>query len=163
MNLKMMESLATSPGPGSPKTNGNDAFAVDPTLIVEYLASVLEITLGATRKELERNESLLSPESRPHTIQRCTRFAAENQVVLYVTKEIASAGGIDGVLDGSSKRLQSIPMNLKLTFAPRFCNIQLQSRHRHILFSFNDSLYCALEATLSYRSYDTHHITSTDY
>lgn len=100
---KMMESLATSLGPSSPKTNGTDAFAVDPTLIVEYLASVLEITLGATREELERYGSLLSPDSRPHTIQRCSRFAAENQVALYVTKEIASADGTDGSLDTPSK------------------------------------------------------------
>jgi dynein heavy chain 1 len=97
-----MESLVTPPGPTSPKTNGTDAFVVDPNLIVEYLASVLEITLGATRQDLERNGSLLSSESRPHTIQRCTRFSSENQAALYVTKDITSSGGIDGVLDGPS-------------------------------------------------------------
>jgi len=99
----MMESLVASPGPASPKPNGTDTFAIDPSIIVEYLASVLEITLGATRKELENSGSLLSPESRIHTIQRCSRFASENQVALYVTKDIAAAGGIDGIIDESSR------------------------------------------------------------
>lgn len=99
----MMESLVTPPGPGSPKTNGSDDFAIDPTVIVEYLASVLEITLGATRQELEHQGSLLSQESRGHTVQRCSRFASENQVALYVTKDIASAGGLDGLIDGAGK------------------------------------------------------------
>lgn len=99
----MMESLVTSPGSGSPKTNGTtDGFVVDPTLIVNYLTSVLEITLGATREELERPGSLLSQDSKLHTIQRCTRFASENQVALYVTKDVASAGRLDGVIDDSS-------------------------------------------------------------
>ncbi len=100
-----MESLVTSPAPGSPKTNGTDAFAVDATVIINYLTSVLEITLGATREELERPGSLLSQDSKLHTIQRCTRFASENQVALYVTKDIASAGRLDGVIDDSSIRL----------------------------------------------------------
>lgn len=89
--------------PSSPKANGTDTFTVDPTLIVEYLAKVLETALGATRRELEGAGSLLSSDSRQHTIQRCTRFALENQVALYATKEIASAVGSDGLLDSSSK------------------------------------------------------------
>lgn len=92
----------TSTGPISPKPNGTDTFAIDPLVIVEYLANVLEITLGATRKELENSGSLLAPESRSHTLQRCSRFASENQLALYVTKDVASAGGIDGVIDESS-------------------------------------------------------------
>lgn len=97
-----MESLIASPGSASPKPNGTDAFAMDPSIIIEYLSSVLEITLGATRKELENSGSLLSPESRIHTLQRCSRFASENQSALYVTKDIAAAGGIDGIVDESS-------------------------------------------------------------
>lgn len=97
-----MESLVASPGPASPKPNGTDTFTIDPSIIVDYLASVLEITLGATRKELENSGSLLSPESRIPTLQRCSRFASENQVALYVSKEVAAAGGIDGIIDESS-------------------------------------------------------------
>ncbi|XMA10611.1 hypothetical protein WAI453_003402 [Rhynchosporium graminicola] len=98
-----MESLVASPGPASPKPNGTDGFAVDPSIIIEYLSSVLEITLGATRKELEATGSLLSPENRIHTLQRCSRFASENQVALYVTKDLAAAGVLDGIIDDSSK------------------------------------------------------------
>lgn len=97
-----MESLVTSPGSGSPKTIGTDAFAVDSTVTVNHLTSVLELTLGATREELERPGSLLSPDLKLHTIQRCTRFASENQVALYVTKDISSVGALDGGLDDSS-------------------------------------------------------------
>lgn len=98
----MMETMGTSPT-GSPK--GTDVFSVDAALIVEYLAKVLEITLGATRQELERAGSLLSSDARPHTIQRCTRFASETQVALYVTKEIASAEAIEGISDSLCKRI----------------------------------------------------------
>lgn len=88
--------------PPSPNGVAKDAFAVDPILIVEHLASVIEITLGATRKDLENGNSLLSKSRYQDTISRCTRFASENQVALYVTKDIASAGGLDGSLDGTS-------------------------------------------------------------
>lgn len=99
----MMEITSPLDSPNSPK--GMDAFSVDPALIVEYLAKVLEVTLGATRQELEKDGSLLSSDARPHTIQRCTRFALENQVALYVTKEIASAEAVEGVSDSLSKSL----------------------------------------------------------
>jgi dynein heavy chain 1 len=91
--------------PASPNGVAKDAFAVDPILIVEHLANVIEITLGATRKDLENTNSLLSKSRYQDTISRCTRFASENQVALYVTKDIASAGGLDGSLDGTSTHL----------------------------------------------------------
>lgn len=99
-----MESLVTPPGPVSPKTNGTNSFEVDPNTIVEYLANVLEIFLNASRHELERSGSLLSPESRSHTIQRCNRFASDNVQALYVTKEATTTDGLDGVLDGPGTR-----------------------------------------------------------
>jgi dynein heavy chain 1 len=106
-----MESLVSSPGPASPKTNGADAFAIDSTVIVDHLTKVLEITFGATREELERPGSLLSRELKPSTIQRCTRFASENQVALYVTKDI-STEETDGEVDDSS---MSFPSRLLAT------------------------------------------------
>ncbi len=88
--------------PASPNGVAKDTFVVDPILIVEHLASVLEIALGATRKELENASSLLSKGRYQDTISRCTRFASENQVALYVTKDVALAGGLNGSLDGTS-------------------------------------------------------------
>jgi dynein heavy chain 1 len=97
-----MESLVTSPA--SPSTNGlaTGAFpTIDPNVVVEYLASVLEITLGAKRKELESAGSLLSKARYSETVQRCTRFATESQVALYVQKDIAAGDGLNGDVDTS--------------------------------------------------------------
>lgn len=67
---------------------------VDPQTIIDYLVSVLNVTLGASRKELEDHGSLLAETSISDTIARCTRFALESQVALYIQKE---ALGLDGV------------------------------------------------------------------
>lgn len=99
-----MESLVATPA--SPATNGvvSSPFStIDPVLVVEHLVAVLEITLGATRRELESFGSLLSKAKYSDTIQRCARFATESQVVLYVRKDIISEGedGIQGISDVS--------------------------------------------------------------
>ena len=103
----MMESLVnnSSGGPSSPSTNGlaTTTFpTVDPNIIVEYLASVLETTLGASRRDLEKNGSLLSKSQSSDTVQRCTRFATESQLVLYVQKLVTPLQEGD-VLDGVSE------------------------------------------------------------
>jgi dynein heavy chain 1, cytosolic len=100
----MMESLVTSPT--SSTTNGLSTVAfptIDPSLVVEHLASVLEITLGASRKELENVGSLLSKSKYSETVQRCTRFATESQVALYIQKDIATDNGLDGPIDAPSR------------------------------------------------------------
>jgi dynein heavy chain 1 len=91
-----MEGPVTSPATA---TNGVPSTAfqmIDPSLVVEHLASVLEITLGASRKELENFDSLLSKSQYSETVQRCTRFATESQVALYVQKDIAPGDTLDG-------------------------------------------------------------------
>lgn len=97
-----MESLVTSPANPSPNGIATSNFpTIDPTLVVEHLAAILEITLGATRKDLENAGSLLSKAKYSETVQRCTRFATENQLALYVQKDIASLDASDGSLDGA--------------------------------------------------------------
>ena len=91
----------TSPA-ASPSTNGGGFPAIDPSVVVDHLSSVLEITLGAARKDLENVGSLLSKARLAETVQRCQRFATESQVVLYVQKDIAAVDGLDGVVDASS-------------------------------------------------------------
>lgn len=96
-----METLVSSPGALSPSTatnrsNGITGAAshfttVDPTIVVEHLAKLIEANLGATRRELESIGSLLSKPKQSDTIQRCTRFATESQVALYVQKDVISA------------------------------------------------------------------------
>ncbi|TVY81803.1 Cytoplasmic dynein heavy chain [Lachnellula suecica] len=92
--------------PGSPSTNGlaassSGGFQIDALVILEHLAQVCEITLGATRKDLENIGSLLSKARVSDTTLRVQRWA-ESQAVLYVQKDIASADVLDGPLDGSS-------------------------------------------------------------
>ena len=90
-----MEAVAP-PGPPatSPGTNGTAGApftAVDPARVVEHLAVLLEAALGATRAELEAPGSLLSKTRHPDTLQRCTRFALDAQVALYIQKDLLPA------------------------------------------------------------------------
>lgn len=94
----------SSPSPSFQNgTATNGLPTIDPTLVLEYLASVLEIALGATRKDLENVGSLLSKERLADTVLRCTRFAGESQVALYVTKELESGVAMDGALEEPSQ------------------------------------------------------------
>ena len=92
----------------SPGANGvpstNSFTSIDPNLVVEHLTDVLEVTLGASRLDLEASGSLLSKSRRSDTIQRCTRFASESQVALYVQKDLVSANQANGTnsVNGSS-------------------------------------------------------------
>lgn len=84
----------------SPGANGvpptNSFTSMDPNLVVQHLSNVLEVTLGASRMDLEAPGSLLSKLRRSDTIQRCTRFASESQVALYVQKDVVSADQANG-------------------------------------------------------------------
>ena len=61
--------------------------AVEPQAIIKYLCSVLEVTLGATEEELASTGSLLHESGLQDTLARCTRFALEPQMALYVLKQ----------------------------------------------------------------------------
>jgi dynein heavy chain 1 len=99
----MMESLITSPASSSANGLATAAFpTIDPNLVVKHLASVLEITLGASRRELENVGSLLSKSKYSETVQRCTRFATESQVALYVQKDISTDDALEGPIDAPS-------------------------------------------------------------
>lgn len=84
-------------------SNGNSVApspaSVDPETIIQYLVSVLDVTLGATRQELESCDNLLSGAKRQDTISRCERFALESQTALYVQKEeldVENGAQLDG-------------------------------------------------------------------
>ncbi|KAL7268764.1 dynein heavy chain [Rhizina undulata] len=72
----------------APTTAGSLLQTFNPTLLVDYLAEVLAITLGATKRELESPGSLLSEARYSETIQKCSRFGAETLVVLYASKDV---------------------------------------------------------------------------
>ncbi|KAJ5817741.1 Dynein heavy chain domain-2 [Penicillium robsamsonii] len=72
------------------------AAIVDSGAVIQYLTEVLQVTLGAQRSELESAGSLLSESKYNETLQRCTRFASEAQVALYVQKDIVTVEETNG-------------------------------------------------------------------
>ncbi|KAK4240895.1 dynein heavy chain, N-terminal region 1-domain-containing protein [Achaetomium macrosporum] len=86
-----------SPGPnGAGDGVGNAPFAaVDPVRVVDHVAVLLQAALGATRAELEAPGSLLSKTRYPDTLQRCTRFALDAQVALYIQKDLIPADSLE--------------------------------------------------------------------
>lgn len=90
----------------SPGANGHSpasilSTAIDPSIIVQHLVDLLEITLGASTEDLEGHGSLLSESKRHDTVQRCTRFASEPQVALYVLKDIVITDQLTDPQSGS--------------------------------------------------------------
>lgn len=69
--------------------------AVDPARIVEHLVVLLEAALGATRHELEAPGSLLSKSRHSETVLRCSRFASESQVALWIQKDLAPTSQLE--------------------------------------------------------------------
>ena len=84
------------PGVNGHAPSSVTAGAIDPNVVVQHLTDLLEVTLGASREELERQGSLLSIGKRNDTVQRCTRYASEPQVALYVQKAIADSMQVNG-------------------------------------------------------------------
>ena len=109
-----MDAVAPPPPP-PPGTNGGVATAafaaVDPVRVVDHLVALLEAALGATRTELEAPGSLLSKTRYPDTLQRCTRFAVDVQVALYVQKDLVSADATEnGDTDARAAPVQAFPL-----------------------------------------------------
>lgn len=86
-------------GTSTPET----AALVDSGAVIQYLTEVLQVTLGAQRSELESAGSLLSESRYNETLQRCTRFASEAQVALYVQKDIVTAEETNGETEDQGK------------------------------------------------------------
>ena len=91
-----------SPGQGvnghPPSTSG--PANINPDLVVRYLVNLLEVILGASIEDLESKGSILSESKRSDTLQRCTRFASESQVALYVQKDAVSPAVPNGRANG---------------------------------------------------------------
>ncbi|MCJ1316193.1 hypothetical protein MMC15_001513 [Xylographa vitiligo] len=85
-----------SPGANGRAPSAHLSASIDPSLVVQHLVDVLEVTLGASSSDLDSHGSLLSKARRGETIQRCTRFASESQVVLYIQKDVASPETTNG-------------------------------------------------------------------
>lgn len=91
-----MEAVAPPQTP-SPGANGvpPTPFGVNPARVVDHLTALLEAALGATRAELEGPNSLLHKSRYADTVHRCTRFASDALVALYIQKDLAPATSLE--------------------------------------------------------------------
>ena len=76
----------------SPKVNGfhtppaSSDTALDPAEIHQYLYSLLTLTLGAAKDDLESDHNLLGEHQRRRAIEQCNSFLQGNRVALYASK-----------------------------------------------------------------------------
>ena len=94
-----MESMVTSPASPSNGVATGGFSTIDPEVILNHLAGILDITLGASRRDLETAGSMLSKGRLADTTARVTRFATESQVSLYIQKDLQPSEKLDGVTD----------------------------------------------------------------
>ena len=67
-----------------------------PSQLEEYLSSLLSVTLGADRSDLEAEGGLLSGARHGETIERCLHFLSSPRVALYAQKHRGLAVESDG-------------------------------------------------------------------
>lgn len=90
-----------TPGANGHPTASIAAAAISPEAVVQHLTDLLEVTLGASSDDLEGPDSLFSTARRQDTLRRCTRFASESQVALYVQKDIVDVQDIELAANGT--------------------------------------------------------------
>ncbi len=72
---------------------------IEPERVLNHLVAICLVALGATKEELEQPGNLLHSSRYPETVARCTRFANDNQNVLYIQKDIAASSTVDAGSD----------------------------------------------------------------
>ncbi|KAL8700215.1 MAG: hypothetical protein Q9224_001067, partial [Gallowayella concinna] len=77
-----------TPGANGHPTTSIASAAISPEAVIQHLTDLLEVTLGASPEDLQGPDSLFSTPRKQDTLQRCTRFASESQVALYVQKDV---------------------------------------------------------------------------
>ncbi|KAL8759989.1 MAG: hypothetical protein Q9199_000365 [Rusavskia elegans] len=90
-----------TPGANGHPTASIAAAAISPEAVIQHLTDLLEVTLGASSDDLEGPDSLFSTARRQDTLRRCTRFASESQVALYVQKDIVDVQDIELAANGT--------------------------------------------------------------
>ena len=95
-----MEVVSPGQGPNGHPSSSPGPAIINPDLVVRYLVDILEILLGASTQDLESKGSILSETKKSDTVQRCTRFASESQVALYLQKDVISPDVPNGTANG---------------------------------------------------------------
>ncbi|SPN99639.1 probable dynein heavy chain, cytosolic [Cephalotrichum gorgonifer] len=112
--------MEISPSPISP-TNGVPLApppTLDPSQIVDHLVAVVGSTLGASRRALENEGSLLHESRLNDTTARCIRFATDTQQHIYVRKDIAPSSAADNADDESSAPLHTYTLTTEMSSFP---------------------------------------------
>jgi hypothetical protein len=138
---------------------------IDPDLVVRHLVDLLEVTLGASSEELEGKGSILSEARRSDTVQRCTRFASESQVAIYVQKTVVSPDMPNGVSNGhvslGMPRTQIPEDALLISTLRALCPLRLLSLKRNIILAYDGCFGCPDQTTTTDRSTNTPPNTDT--
>ncbi|KEY71002.1 hypothetical protein S7711_00838 [Stachybotrys chartarum IBT 7711] len=111
----------TSPAAQSLPANGVAAPpfpTIEPERVVEHLASVCRVALGATRSDLEQPGSLLHPSRYGDTAARCTRFANDTQNVLYIQKDLASSSTVENGTESSTPTSFLYTLSTEISSSP---------------------------------------------
>lgn len=69
----------------APAVNGSSP-SVDPADVVAYLSSLLTITLGASKRDLESQYGILGEDVQEETVDRCVSFLQSFRTALYAQK-----------------------------------------------------------------------------
>ena len=148
-----------SPGQGPNGHTPSSPATIDPDLVLQHLVDLLEVTLGASTEDLESKGSLLSDVKRRDTVQRCTRFASESQVALYVQKDIIAAETSNGVQNGHGSSgtlpIKSLPAALLMSIRRAFCPLRLLAFIRDLILLYHRCFRCPHKAPAAYRPTDT--------
>jgi hypothetical protein len=153
-----------SPGAPNGMTPSNAFQTIDPKLVVDHLTELLQITLGATRKELEGPGCLLSKSRYADTVQRCTRFASETQVALYVQKDAIAAESTENPDENESGKLER-PLVAVHTDdeSSTHHTVFVHSGLGNLLLHNHSSVDSSAQTATTYRPLDTNHITDSDH
>lgn len=106
---------------------GSPLVTMDAARVVEHLAQLLEAALGATREELEAPGSLLSTGRYSDTLQRCTRFANDALVSMYIQKDIPATPPLENGDTESSMAIPFPPLAETVSFGQTMLTASLQN------------------------------------
>ncbi|EGX53504.1 hypothetical protein AOL_s00006g370 [Orbilia oligospora ATCC 24927] len=84
------ERRSPSPGASTPSASTSN---VNPVTLLDHIVHVVDITLGAPKRELEGAGNMLSRSHYSDTLLRCSRFCGEGPTALYVCKEMVESAG----------------------------------------------------------------------
>ena len=146
-----------SPGANGVVPLSNPFTSIDPNLVVHHLTDLLQITLGASRRDLEGPGRLLSKARYADTLQRCARFASESQLALYVQKDTLAPSEPNGVDKSSGVSTSSRQLLHKLRSTRRLRSaLCVHTFHRYLVLNLNCSFGGFAQTTSGNRPVDTH-------